>query len=97
MFYEERLEGDYREARFIELARQEGTGLARVEKALQHGKVPIFAPTCKAMGLLPKTLKLFLTFSSLFLEVPQVEFTFLDIGKKGITEDCVCLDHFDKV
>ena len=97
MFYEERLEGDYREARFIELARQEGTGLARVEKALQHGKVPISPPTCKAMGLLPKTLKLFLTFSSLFLEVPQAEFTFLDIGKKGITEDCVCLDHFDKV
>ena len=37
------------------------------------------------------------TFTALFLQVPQVEFTFLDIGKKGITEDCACLDHFKTV
>ena len=44
VFYEERLEGDYRETRFLELARKEGAGVAKVERALQQGKVPTFSP-----------------------------------------------------
>ena len=84
-FYEERLSNDYREARFWELAKQEGMSYGKFERHMQDKKVilPCLKLTSGWNG------------SGFVCQVPCT-FSFIYVHpKKGLTEDAVGLTCFN--